>query len=135
MKYIGLIISSLAVLLVATINLYYNSVTLDIKTIKDYVVEANIILEDVIEKEKYVVEKKDEYISRLINLKSGIQNSKTTFLIKDYKNYKIKSIESLIETISNKDLESNNESLKDVMKYNMLSNDELEKIASKNLLE
>ena len=135
MRYIGLLISSLAVLLVVTTNLYYNSVTLDIKTIKDYIVETNIILEDVIQKEDYVEEKKDEYISRLMTLKNGMQNSKTTFLIKDYKDYKIKSIEFLIETISNSESENKTEHLNEVMKYNMLSNDELEKIASKNLLE
>ena len=72
MRYIGLLISSLAVLLVVTTNLYYNSVTLDIKTIKDYIVETNIILEDVIQKEDYVEEKKDEYISRLMTLKNGM---------------------------------------------------------------
>ena len=54
MKYIGLLISSLVVLLVVSTNLYYNSLTLDIKTIKDYIVESNIILEDVIQKEDYV---------------------------------------------------------------------------------
>ena len=58
MKYIGLLISSLVVLLVVSTNLYYNSLTLDIKTIKDYIVESNIILEDVIQKEDYVEEKK-----------------------------------------------------------------------------
>ena len=135
MRYIGLLISSLAALLVVTINLYYNSVTLDIKTIKDYIVETNIILEDVIQKGDYVEEKKDEYISRLMTLKNGMQNSKTTFLIKDYKDYKIKSIEFLIKTISNTELENKTEYLKEVMKYNMLCNNELEKIASKNLLE
>ena len=41
----------------------------------------------------------------------------------------------VIETISNSELEHKTEHLKEVMKYNMLSNDELEKIASKNLLE
>lgn len=135
MKYIGLLISSLVVLLVVSTNLYYNSLTLDIKTIKDYIVESNIILEDVIQKEDYVEEKKDEYISRLMTLKNGIQNSKTTFLIKDYKDYKIKSIEYLIATISNNELKNKSDNLEEVMKYNTLSNKELKKIASKNLLE
>ncbi len=47
MKYIGLLFSSICVFLVILVNLYYNSITLDIQTMKDYILEANIILEDV----------------------------------------------------------------------------------------
>ena len=93
MKYIGLLISSIAVFFVILTNFYYNSVTLDIQKIKDYIVESNIILEDIIKNEEIVMEKKDEYISRLINLKNGITNSNTSFLIKEYKENRIKSIE------------------------------------------
>lgn len=71
MKNIGLLISSIGVLLVVVVNLYYNSITLDIKMIKDYIIETNIILEDILEKESYVDNKKDEYISRLMSLKRG----------------------------------------------------------------
>ena len=45
MKYIGLLISSIAVLLIILTNFYYNSVTLNIQKIKDYIVESNIILD------------------------------------------------------------------------------------------
>ena len=34
------------------------------------------------------MDKKEEYISRLTNLKKGINSSKTSFLVKDYKEYK-----------------------------------------------
>ena len=81
--------------------------------IKDYIVESNIILEDVVKKKEQVIDKKDEYVTRLINLKKGIENSKTSFLVKNYKEYKIKSIE----------------------KYNNLSDEELDKILNKNLIE
>lgn len=135
MKYIGLLISSIGVCLVVVANLYYNSITLDIQMIKDYIVESNIILEDVVIKEEYVEEKKDEYISRLMTLKNGIENSKTTFLIKEYKEYKIKSIECLIEGISDSTGNNKNEHLEQVMKYNNLCNEELEKLANKNMLE
>ena len=100
MKYVGLLVSSVVVFLVILTNFYYNSITLDMQKIKDYIVESNIILEDIVKKEEQVMEKKDEYITRLINLKKGIKNSKTSFLVKDYKEYKIKSIEGLIKSIS-----------------------------------
>lgn len=131
MKYIGLLISSIAVFLVILTNFYYNSVTLDIQKIKDYIVESNIILEDVVKNEEIVMEKKDEYISRLINLKNGITNSNTSFLIKEYKEYRIKSIEGLIKSISKSDLKY----LEDVDRYNTLSEKVLEKILNKGLIQ
>ena len=131
MKYVGLLISSIVVFLVILTNLYYNSITLDMQKIKDYIVESNIILEDVVKKEEQVMEKKDEYVTRLINLKKGIENSKTSFLVKNYKEYKIKSIEGLINSISKSDLKY----LEEVEKYNNLSDEELDKILNKNLIE
>ena len=112
-------------------NFYYNSITLDIQKIKDYIVESNIILEDVLKKEEYVIENKDKYIKRLVNLKKGIKSSTTSFLVKNYKEYKIKSIEALINSIS----KSNLKYLEDVDKYNKLSEKELEKILNKSLIE
>ncbi|MGL5346032.1 MAG: hypothetical protein ACRDA3_01650 [Peptostreptococcaceae bacterium] len=135
MKYIGLLISSICVFLVVVANLYYNSITLDIQMIKDYIVETNIILEDVVEKKDYVDEKKDEYISRLMTVKTGIKNSKTTFLVKDYKEYKIKSIDYLIESISERKSETKNEYLQEVIKYNNLCDEELEKLLNKDQLQ
>lgn len=131
MKYIGLLISSIAVFLVILTNFYYNSITLDIKKIEDYIVESNIILEDVVKKEDEVIEKKDEYISRLISLKKGIKSSNTSFLVKQYKEYKVKSIEGLIKSISESDLKY----LEDVQKYNVLCEQELEKIINKGFIE
>ncbi len=131
MKYVGLLISSVVVFLVVLTNFYYNSITLDMQKIKDYIVESNIILEDIVKKEEQVMEKKDEYITRLINLKNGIKNSKTSFLVKDYKEYKIKSIEGLIKSISESDLKY----LEEVEKYNNLSEKELDKILNKSLIE
>lgn len=131
MKNIGLLISSIVVFLVILTNLYYNSITLDMQKIKDYIVESNIILEDVVKKKEQVMDKKDEYVTRLINLKKGIENSKTSFLVKNYKEYKIKSIEGLINSISKSDLKY----LEEVEKYNNLSDEELDKILNKNLIE
>lgn len=132
MKYIGILITSIGVFVVLVMNLYYNSVTLDIQNIKDYVVETNIILEDITKKEEYVIDKKDEYISRLITLKKGMENTKTTFLINDYKLYKIKSIDSLIKTIS--EYKNKDRHLEDVNKYNALCDKELERLNSRNLI-
>ncbi|MEG1311168.1 MAG: hypothetical protein RR942_07665 [Romboutsia sp.] len=133
MKYIGILVSSIGVFLIILTNLYYNSVTLDMQKVKDYVVEANIILEDVLEKSQNIDEKKDEYISRLMKLRKGMQNSNTTFLMSDYKEYKIKSIDSLIQGI----LEDKNKEkyLEDVNKYNNLSDKELDKLAKRNFIE
>lgn len=131
MKYIGLLMSSVVVFLVILTNFYYNSVSLDIQKIKDYIIESNIILEDVVNKEEYVMNKKEEYISRLTNLKKGINSSKTSFLVKDYKEYKVKSIDKLIKSIS----ESNLEYLQEVEKYNNLSQKELDRILNKSLIE
>ena len=128
MKYVGLLVSSVVVFLVILTNFYYNSITLDMQKIKDYILESNIIL---VKKEEQVMEKKDEYITRLINLKKGIKNSKTSFLVKDYKEYKIKSIEGLIKSISESDLKY----LEEVEKYNNLSEKELDKILNKSLIE
>lgn len=132
MKYIGILITSIGVFVVLVMNLYYNSVTLDIQNIKDYVVETNIILEDISKKEGYVMDKKDEYISRLITLKKGMENTKTTFLINDYKLYKIKSINSLIKSIS--EYKNKDRHLEDVNKYNALCDKELERLTSRNLI-
>ncbi len=132
MKYIGILITSIGIFVVLVMNLYYNSVTLDIKNIKDYVVETNIILEDISKKEGYVLDKKDEYISRLIKLKKGMENTKTTFLINDYKLYKIKSIDSLIKTIS--EYKNKDKHLEDVNKYNALCDKELERLTIRDLI-
>ena len=54
MKYVGLLVSSVVVFLVILTNFYYNSITLDMQKIKDYIVESNIILEDIVKKEEQV---------------------------------------------------------------------------------
>ena len=133
MKYIGLVLSSICVFIIVLANLYYNSITLDMQRMRDYIVESNRILSDVIEKEEVVEEKKEEYISRLISLKKGMKNSKTSFLIKNYKEYRIKSIDNLIYSISySKDKE---QYLNEVEKYNKLSEEELDKLINKNMVE
>ena len=53
MKYVGLLVSSVVVFLVILTNFYYNSITLDMQKIKDYILESNIILEDIVKKEDF----------------------------------------------------------------------------------
>ena len=53
MKYIGLLASSICVVVVLLINSYYNIINLDIQRISSYVIEGNMILEDFITKEDY----------------------------------------------------------------------------------
>lgn len=133
MKYISLLISSIGVFLVILGNFYYNSVTLDIQKIKDYVAETNIILEDIIDKEYYVLENKQDYIKRLNSLKEGLNNTDTTFLIDNYKNYKVKSIDSLVKSL--KETEGKKIYLGEVEKYNKLCDREIDRlIINKNLV-
>ena len=100
---------------------------------KNYIVESNRILSDIIEKEEMVNEKKDEYISRLVSLKKGIKNSKTSFLVKEYKDYKVKSIDNLIYIISYPN--DKERYLTEVKKYNKLSEEELNKLINKDFME
>jgi hypothetical protein len=98
-----------------------------------YVIEGNMILEDFITREEQVLENKGEYISRLINIKDCMENSTTSFFTKKYKEYKVKSIENLINTISND--EERNKYLELVNKYNSLCEEELNSLLDKNLFE
>lgn len=133
MKYIGLVLSSVCIFIIVLANLYYNSITLDMQRMKNYIVESNRILSDIIEKEEVVNEKKDEYISRLVSLKKGIKNSKTSFLVKDYKDYKVKSIDNLIYIISYPN--DKERYLTELEKYNKLSEEELNKLINKDFME
>ncbi|MCG4735211.1 hypothetical protein L0M92_16530, partial [Casaltella massiliensis] len=67
------------------------------------------ILEDIITKEENVSKDNKEYIDRLQNLKKCIEDTKTSFFTSKYKDYRIKSVESMIESISND--KKNNEHL------------------------
>nr|UWI51131.1 hypothetical protein NZ312_05370 [Clostridioides difficile] len=131
MKYVGLLLASVGIFLLIAVNFYYNSITLDMQQIEDYVMETNLILEDVAEKENYVSNEKEDYISRLMHVKKGIESSKTSFLIERYKEYKVKSIESLIYTIS----EEKKDYLDEVDRYNKLGEKEINKLINKNFLE
>lgn len=133
MKYIGLLVSSICVVCVLLVNSYYNIINLDIQKMSSYVIEGNMILEDFIAKEDQVLENKGEYISRLINIKDCMENSTTSFFTKKYKEYKVKSIENLINTISND--EERNKYLELVNKYNSLCEEELNSLLDKNLFE
>jgi len=131
MKYIGLVLSSITIFIIVLSNLYYNSITLDMKNMKDYIVESNIILSDVIEKEDSVIENKDEYITRIITIKKGLKSCKTSFLVKTYKEYKLKSLDNLIYSIS----EGNQVYLSEVEKYDKLGEEELNRLINKNIIE
>lgn len=133
MKYIGLLASSICVVVVLLINSYYSIINLDIQKISSYIVESNMILEDMITKEESVSKNDKEYIDRLKNLKKCIKDTKTSFFTSKYKYYKIKSVESMIEGISND--KEKDEHLNMVKKYNKLSEKELDSILDKNFFE
>ena len=133
MKYIGLLASSVCVVVVLLINSYYSIINLDIQKISSYVVESNMILEDIITKEDTVLKNKKEYIDRLQNLKKCIEDTKTSFFTSKYKEYRIRSVVSMIEGISND--KEGNKHLNMVKKYNELSEKELDSILEKNFFE
>lgn len=133
MKQVGLLVSSICIFLVILVNFYYNSITLDMQKMKYYVIESNMILEDIVKKEERIKEKKDEYISRLMTLKRGMENSKTSFLVSDYKEYKVKSIECLIHSIT--EWKNKDKYLEEANKYNILGEQELDKLVNKNIME
>lgn len=133
MKYIGLLASSICMVGILLINSYYNIINLDVQKMSSYVIESNMILDDFIVKEEYVLENENEYITRLVNIKECMENSTTSFFTKKYKEYKIESIENIINTISND--EERDKYIDLVNKYNSLSEAELNSLLDKNLLE
>lgn len=135
MKNIGLLLTSIAGFFIILGCLFYNSLLIDMNKIKDYVAESNAILQDVMENEDKVNDKKGEYISRLIKIKKGMENSHTSFLFDKYKVIKISSIELLIDVINEGNEEDKEEYLKLVFESNNESQDELDALMNKNFIE
>lgn len=135
MKNIGLLLSSVTAFFIILGCLFYNSLLIDMKEIKDYVTESNLILEEVVKKEDKVDDKKGEYISRLLGIKNGMENANTSILLKKYKDMKMSSIELLVEAVS----ENNENDRKDLLNQIYSSNDESQKelntLMNKNFIE
>lgn len=121
--------SSICVFIIMMINLYYNTINLDMHVMSEQMVETNNILEDLITKKEGVLDKKDSYISRLLDIRDDFENQRVSFFMSNYKNYKLKSIESLINAISSE----NSEYIDEVYKYNRLSDEEIDKLIKNNL--
>ncbi|MCC3669551.1 hypothetical protein [Terrisporobacter mayombei] len=135
MKNIGLLLSSIAGFFIILGCLFYNSLLIDMDRIKDYVAESNVILQDVMENEDKVNEKKGEYISRLMKIKKGMENSHTSFLFDKYKLIKTSSIELLIDVINEDNKDDKDEYLKLVFEANNESQNELDTLMNKNFIE
>lgn len=135
MKNIGLLLSSIAGFFIILGCLFYNSLLIDMDRIKDYVAESNVILQDVMENEDKVNEKKGEYISRLMKIKKGMENSHTSFLFDKYKLIKTSSIELLIDVINENNEDDKDEYLKLVFEANNESQNELDTLMNKNFIE
>lgn len=135
MKNIGLLLSSIAGFFIILGCLFYNSLLVDMNKIKDYITESNAILQDVMENEDKVNDKKGEYISRLMKIKKGMENSHTSFLFEKYKLIKTSSIELLIDVINEENEKDRDEYLKLVFEANDESEDELGTIMNKNFIE
>ncbi|WP_148555936.1 hypothetical protein [Terrisporobacter glycolicus] len=135
MKNIGLLLSSITAFFIILGCLFYNSLLIDMNRIKDYVTESNVILQEVMENEGKVDDKKGEYISRLMKIKKGMENSHTSFLFDKYKVIKTSAIELLIDVISEDNEEDKEECLKLVFKANNQSQDELNTLMNKNFIE
>lgn len=135
MKNIWLLLSSVLGFFIILGCIFYNWLLIDMDKLKDYVSESNLILQEVVEKEDKVNEKKGEYISRLLRIKKGMENTSTSILFKQYKNTKISSIELLIETISEDKKEDKDEYLQLVFSSNRESQEELDTLMDKNFIE
>ena len=135
MKNIGLLLSSIAGFFIILGCLFYNSLLVDMNKIKDYITESNAILQDVMENEDKVNDKKGEYISRLMKIKKGMENSHTSFLFEKYKLIKTSSIELLIDVINEENEKDRDEYLKLVFKANNESQEELDTLMNKNFIE
>ena len=135
MKNIGLLLCSITGFFIILGCLFYNSLLIDMDKIKDYVTESNYIFEQVVKNEDKVDDNKWEYISRLITIKKGMENTNTSFLFEKYKEIKISSIELLIDLINENNEKDKNNYLKLVLKSNDRSQRELDSMMNKGFIE
>ena len=135
MKNIGLLLCSITGFIIILGCLFYNSLLIDMDKIKDYVTESNYIFEQVVKNEDKVDDNKGEYISRLITIKKGMENTNTSFLFEKYKEIKISSIELLIDLINENNEKDKNNYLKLVLKSNDRSQRELDSMMNKGFIE
>lgn len=135
MKNIGLLLCSITGFFIILGCIFYNSLLIDMDKIKDYVTESNYIFEQVVKNEDKVDDNKGEYISRLITIKKGMENTNTSFLFEKYKEIKISSIELLIDLINENNEKDKNNYLKLVLKSNDRSQRELDSMMNKGFIE
>lgn len=135
MKNIGLLLCSITGFFIILGCLFYNSLLIDMDKIKDYVTESNYIFEQVVKNEDKVDDNKGEYISRLITIKKGMENTNTSFLFEKYKEIKISSIELLIDLINENNEKDKKNYLKLVLKSNDRSQRELDSMMNKGFIE
>lgn len=135
MKNIGLLLSSITAFFLILGCLFYNSLLIDMNKIEDYVAESNSIFQDVMKNEDKVNDNKGNYISRLMKIKKGMENSHTSFLLDKYKVIKTSSIELLIDVINEDNEKDKEEYLKLVYESNHESQEELDTLMNKNFIE
>ena len=135
MKNIGLLLCSITGFFIILGCLFYNSLLIDMDKIKDYVTESNYIFEQVVKNEDKVDDNKGEYISRLITIKKGMENTNTSFLFEKYKKIKISSIELLIDIINENNEKDKKNYLKLILKSNDRSQRELDSMMNKGFIE
>ena len=135
MKNIGLLLCSITGFFIILGCIFYNSLLIDMDKIKDYVTESNYIFEQVVKNEDKVDDNKGEYISRLITIKKGMENTNTSFLFEKYKKIKISSIELLIDLINENNEKGKKNYLKLILKSNDRSQRELDSMMNKGFIE
>lgn len=131
MKYITIFLSIISVLGITLLNLYYNSLCLDIKMIEKHIKETNFIALEIVKDETNLVENKDNYLKRLSNIKQGLENAKTSILTKEYIDLKIKSIKNLQICIE----ENNKQYFNMFDEYNRLSEENLQNLLQRNIFD
>lgn len=135
MKNITLLLSSIVGFFIILGCLFYNLLLIDMDRTRGDVTECNAILQDVIENEDKINDKKGEYISRLMHIKENIKESKTSFLFNKYKNIKAASIDSLIHFINEDNKDDKNKYLQLILKSDKKSQDEMNILMNKNFIE
>lgn len=135
MKNIGLLLCSITGFFIILGCIFYNSLLIDMDKIKDYLTESNYIFEQVVKNEDKVDDNKGEYISRLITIKKGMENTNTSFLFEKYKKIKISSIELLIDLINENNEKDKKNYLKLILKSNDRSQRELDSMMNKGFIE
>jgi hypothetical protein len=134
---IALLLVSVSFFCLVLNNLYFNTLNLDMQRLDVYNKEINFILRDLDNKNELIEKNKEEYIQRLNNIKSGLNNTKTSIFLKKYKNYKKSTVVNIKKIVEEKSDEKDNKkkAYKEIHSLNQLSDLEIMNLENNNFLQ